>query len=271
MDIRLMITQALKDLKNTKPLIHHITNLVVMNETANATLAIGASPVMAHAIEEVEEMASVARALVLNIGTLTTELVESMIRAGLAAGRNNTPIILDPVGAGATTLRTEACRRLLSELDITIIRGNASEAAVLAEYEAQIKGVDAMTMSHDLEDIAKTLAVKTGCVAAVTGPVDIVSDGVRIARISHGHPMMAMVTGTGCIATSIVAGFASVIADPFTASVAALTFYDLAGEAAAAGAEGLPGSYHVALYDSLAKLANSGIEGTSLEVVEAGV
>lgn len=271
MDINDSINHALERIKLTRPLIHHITNYVVMNETANATLAMGASPVMAHAIEEVEEITSAASALVLNIGTLTPELIDAMIAAGKVAIEKNIPIILDPVGAGASKLRTESCKRLISELGIAVIRANSSEAAVLAGLTGNIKGVDAVECGLDMDKTAHALSLKCDCVAAVTGATDIICDHDRLTKVKHGHPMMTMVTGTGCIATTVVAIFASVVEDPFIAAAAALAFYGIAGEKAALTANKKPGTYHVALYDALAHLSSYGASGARLEVFETSI
>lgn len=255
-------------LRQRRPLIHHITNFVVMNETANITLCAGASPVMAHAKEEVAEMVAAAGALVLNIGTLTPEQVESMLIAGRRANELNIPIVLDPVGAGATKLRTESARRLLSQLNISIIRGNLAELATLAGFEAKIAGVDSHETGTNPEAIARTLAQKNHCVAAVTGAVDIVSDGTHIARISNGHPMLARVTGTGCMATSVTACFAAIEPDYFLATTAALAAFGLAGEIAALNSHG-PGTFHAQLYDALTNLTPEAlVEGARIETVE---
>lgn len=259
--------ELLTRLRQRRPLIHHITNFVVMNETANITLCAGASPVMAHAKEEVAEMVAAAGALVLNIGTLTSEQVESMLIAGRRANELNIPIVLDPVGAGATTLRTESARRLLSKLNISIIRGNLAELATLAGFEAKIAGVDSHETGADAESVARALAQNRNCVAAITGAVDVVSDGTRLARISNGHPMMGRVTGTGCMATSVAACFAAVEPDRFLAATAALAAFGLAGEIAARNSQG-PGMFHVQLYDALANLSSEELaEGTRIEIV----
>lgn len=239
-----------------------------MNETANITLCAGGSPVMAHAKEEVAEMVTAAGALVLNIGTLTPEQVESMLIAGRRANELNIPIVLDPVGAGATRLRTESARRILAELKISIIRGNLAELATLAGFEANIAGVDSHETGTDPETIARSLARKHHCVAAITGAIDIVSDGTRLARISNGHPMMGRVTGTGCMSTSVTACFAAVEADCFLATTAALAAFGLAGEIAARNSQG-PGTFHAQLYDALANLTPEALaEGARIEIVE---
>ncbi len=241
-------------LRVERPLVHQITNYVVMNETANATLAVGALPVMAHAEQEVEEMASAAGALVLNIGTLSEPWVASMLRAGKAANRAGVPVVLDPVGAGATTYRTETATRLLQELDVAIVRGNAAEVATLAGRSAEIRGVESVGESAPGDEVARDAAKRLGVVAAVTGAVDYVSDGERTVAVSNGDPMLALVTGTGCMATAITGCFLAVVHDrPLEAAVEALVAFGVSGEEAAVGAAG-PGSFHAALYDALYNL-----------------
>ena len=243
----------LRAIRERKPLVHQITNYVVMNETANATLAFGALPVMAHAVQEVEEMAAAASALVLNIGTLSDEWVEAMLLAGRAANRAGVPIVLDPVGAGATTYRTETSRRLLAELDLAVVRGNSAEIATLAGHEAEIRGVEAVGAGGGPE-LARDAARSFGCVAAVTGPVDHVSDGERTVAVANGHALLGTVSGTGCMATAITGCFLGVRADDRLAAAAeALVAFGVAGEDAAVSAKG-PGTFHVALYDALAAL-----------------
>ena len=237
-------------IRERKPLVHQITNFVVMNETANATLALGALPVMAHAPQEVEEMASAASALVLNIGTLSDEWVESMLVAGRAANRAGVPVVLDPVGAGATTYRTETSRLLLRELDVAVVRGNSAELATLAGRDAEIRGVEAVGGAGG-PDLAREAARALGCVAAVTGPVDHVSDGETVHAIANGHELLGTVTGTGCMSTAITGCFLGVRPDdPLAAATEALVTFGVAGEEAGRKAKG-PGTFHVGLYDAL--------------------
>jgi hydroxyethylthiazole kinase len=251
---------SLRHIRERRPLVHQITNFVVMNETANATLAIGALPVMAHAPEEVAEMATVAGALVLNIGTLTREWVDSMILAGRAANAATVPVVLDPVGAGATTLRTQSAQRILHEVAVAIVRGNAAEVASLAGRSAEIRGVESMGTSDAAGDLATTAAAALGCVVAVTGAVDAVSDGTTTLCIANGHPLLATVTGTGCIASAITGCFAAVNErTPLSAAVEALVALGVAGEDAATQSRG-PGSFHVALYDALHSLSPDTID-----------
>jgi len=267
-DLASAAARLMAKVRAEKPLVHHITNLVVMNETANITLCAGALPVMAHAKEEVEEMTSAAKALVLNIGTLWPEQVDTMLLAGHCANRCGVPIIFDPVGAGATRLRTATGRRLLEELSIAVTRGNAAEIAALLGHEAKISGVESRGVAREPGELATEFAQRHGCVAAVTGAVDVVTDGSRIARVANGHPMMAAVTGTGCMATSVVAAYAAVESDLVAAAAIALAAYGLAGETAASKAAG-PGSLHVGLYDALANLTAESLRaGLRIEVSE---
>ncbi|MFH1737331.1 MAG: hydroxyethylthiazole kinase [Actinomycetota bacterium] len=253
-----MASEILAKVRRERPLIHNITNFVVMNETANIILCAGALPVMAHAKEEVAEMASQASGLVLNIGTLTPELVESMILAGRAANKKGLPVVLDPVGAGATKLRTDSAGKILREVDVTVVRGNAAEIAILAGSDARIVGVESVEDRVDALTIASNLAVSEKNVVAVTGAVDLVTDGNRIAWIHNGHPMMGRVTGTGCMATAMISVFLAVHEDVWEAAAAALGVFGLAGEMAAVDAPG-PGTFHTNLYDALAGLTPESI------------
>jgi hydroxyethylthiazole kinase len=245
---------SLRRLRETKPLVHQITNYVVMNETANATLALGALPVMAHAREEVEEMAAIAGALVLNIGTLSPSWVDAMLLAGRAANAHGVPVVLDPVGAGATTYRTQTAKRILGEVDVAVLRGNAGEVATLVGVEAEVRGVESIGTGGDPADLAREAARALGLVASVTGPVDHVSDGKEVIAIANGDPLMASITGTGCMSTALTGCFLAVNRErAFEAAAEALVAFGVAGEDAARDAKG-PGSFHVALYDALAAL-----------------
>ena len=242
---------TLRRLRERRPLVHQITNYVVMNETANATLALGALPVMAHAVEEVEEMAALAGALVLNIGTLSEHWIEAMLLAGKAA---NGPIVLDPVGAGATRYRSETAKRLLEELDIAVVRGNPAEVATLVGREAEIRGVESIGAEGSAEDVARQAARAFGCIVSVTGPTDYVSDGERVVAIRNGHELLASVTGTGCMSSAITGSFlAAKPTEPLEAAAEALAAFGVAGEDAAEEAKG-PGTFHANLYDALYNL-----------------
>jgi hydroxyethylthiazole kinase len=252
--------RSLRSLRERRPLVHQITNYVVMNETANATLALGALPVMAHAREEVEEMVALAGALVLNIGTLSPHWVEAMLAAGRAANERGVPVVLDPVGAGATSYRTETAKRILDEVDVAVLRGNAGEVSTLAGVDAEVRGVESIGDAGDSAGLARTAARQLGVVASVTGAIDHVSDGKRVAAIANGHQLLAAITGTGCMSSAITGCFLAVANSPFDAAVEALVAFGVAGEDAAREAKG-PGSFHVALYDALAALDPETLDG----------
>jgi hydroxyethylthiazole kinase len=242
--------ENLRLIREKKPLIHNITNFVVMNYTANALLACGASPVMAHASEEVEEMVSFAGALVLNIGTLTPYFVDSMLKAGRRANERGIPIILDPVGSGATKLRTDSARRLVDDLSISVVRGNASEVLSLAREGSRTRGVDALHTVDEAADSALLLSKELDTTLVITGPVDLVTDGERTYRVSNGHELMGYVTGTGCTATVIIGAFLSIDPDHVEAASTALAYFGLAGEVAA-GRVNAPGSFQIELINAL--------------------
>lgn len=236
--------------REKKPLLHNITNYVVMNYTANALLAMGASPVMAHAQNEVEDMVSFAGALVLNIGTLSDDWIAAMVKAGKKASVQQTPIVLDPVGSGATPLRTNAAGEIIAETRISVIRGNASEILSLRHADSKTKGVDAIHSVEDAAEAATILAAELDTTLAITGPVDLITDGRRVIRVNNGHPLMGYVTGTGCTATVAIGAFLAVDADPVSATATALAYFGLAGEVAGKNASA-PGSFMIQVIDAL--------------------
>jgi hydroxyethylthiazole kinase len=253
------VWSPLARLRETAPLVHNITNYVVMNNTANALLAVGASPAMVHATEEVEEFVAISRALVVNIGTLSPRWVEAMQLAVAAARAKGVPWVLDPVGAGATSYRT-AVGAALARLAPAVIRGNASEIMVLAgSVGASGKGVDSTHSTDDALAPARALARETGALVAMTGAVDYVTDGERVLAIHNGHPMMARVTGLGCTATALVGAFVGANDDPCVATVAALVALGVAGELAAEQSPG-PGSLQMHLLDALYGLDRGALE-----------
>ncbi|NLJ37435.1 MAG: hydroxyethylthiazole kinase [Candidatus Atribacteria bacterium] len=235
-------------IRQKKPLIHHITNMVTANDNANVVLAIGASPVMALSKFEVEEMAAQADSLVLNLGTLSPDLVESCRLAGKVANKKGIPVILDPVGVGATRFRTNAAKEILSEIDVTIIRGNVGEVSALLGDSRFIKGVDAKSTNISISDLARKASQCYGTIVAVTGKVDVVSNGIEVFLVYNGHPLLKVLTGTGCMASSLCATFASVETDHLTSTIAALGFFGVCAEIAARKVEG-PGLFHQVLFD----------------------
>ena len=252
---------TLREIRERKPLVHQITNYVVMNETANATLALGALPVMAHAREEVEEMVGLAGALVLYIGTLSPHWVEAMLLAGKAANAAGIPVVLDPVGAGATRYRTDTARKILSEVDVSVLRGNQGEVATLVGVAAEVRGVESISSGDEAAEVARRAARTLGLIASVTGTVDHVSDGERVLAVANGHELLASVTGTGCMSSAITGCFlAAKAAEPLEAAAEALGAFGVAGEDAAQGAKG-PGSFHVNLYDAVAALDPATLDG----------
>lgn len=253
-----MVGSDLESLRSAHPMVHHITNNVVTNFTANITLCLGAAPVMAPCIDESPEMVAFAGALLLNIGTLDPPEVESMLSAGRRANELGIPVVLDPVGAGATMLRTEAAAALYKALTISVVRGNAGEVLSLAGAGGKVRGVDSMEAAEDRESSIIGFARETGTIIAVTGKVDFVTDGRRTARLRNGHPLMARVTGTGCGASTAVACFAAAGIEPFRASCSALAVYGIAGEIAGEISPG-PGTFVPNFLDALANLEGSDI------------
>jgi len=249
----------LERVREKRPLVHHMTNWVSISSCADVTRALGALPVMAHATEEAEDMAGISSALVLNIGTLTSGLVYTMELAAKAANRKGIPVVLDAVGAGATKMRTDACLRLLKSCRIDILKGNAAEIAGIAGVEAEVKGVESISVSGDLKVIAKDLAGKLGSIVVITGKDDIVSDGKRTAIVSNGHELMGRVVGTGCMASSCIASFCAVEKDYLVGAAAALSIFGRAGELAAKKTNE-PVAYRNKLIDSIASMKEEDFE-----------
>lgn len=252
------IWSSVERIRGESPVIHNITNYVVMNSTANALLAIGASPVMAHAEDEVEEMVGIAGALVINIGTLSRKWVKSMRRAAARARKRGIPIVLDPVGAGATRYRTETARELIEEAPPAIIRGNASEIMALSERGGGTKGVDSTAASGHALTAALDLSARSGSVVCVSGETDYIVSGQDEARIRNGHSMMPRVTGLGCTASALCGAFAAVQGSFALAAAQAMAVMGIAGEIAAVQAAG-PGSLQVAFLDALYRLTEADI------------
>ncbi|USK31709.1 hydroxyethylthiazole kinase [Bacillus sp. F19] len=256
------IDAILEKLRKEKPLVHNITNVVVTNFTANGLLAIGASPVMAYAKEEVADMAKIAGALVLNIGTLNEENVEAMLLAGKSANKHGVPVIFDPVGAGATKYRTETAQIIVRELDIAAVRGNAAEVANVVGESWSIKGVDSGDGEGDLIALAVKAAKQFNTIAVITGKQDVVSDGETTYICKNGHSLLTRVTGAGCLLTSVIGAFCAVEKDYVRASAAALAVYGSAAELAAEGMEG-PGSFQIEFLNKLYNISANDIQKLS--------
>ena len=245
--------RTLQTIRRQAPLVHNITNFVAMDLAANVMLAVGASPAMVQAIEEVEEFVAKADALTVNIGTLSADRAEAMQVAAAAAVENGKPWVLDPVGVGGTRYRRDLAGRLCA-LRPTVIRGNGSEIMTLRKGAvARASGVDSAHASEEAIDAARALAADTGAVVAVTGAVDYVTDGRRLVAVVNGDPLMTRVTGLGCAQTALVAAALAVSGDPVEACANALAILGVAGEQAAASARG-PGSFRVGLLDLLYSL-----------------
>lgn len=267
-----MNQRILKRVREATPLIHCITNYVTANDVANMLLAAGGTPIMADGIHEVEEITSICRGLVINIGTLNEKTIKAMIKAGKKAAELGHPIVFDPVGAGASSFRTETARLILKEVPCTVIRGNVSEIKTIADGTGSTQGVDADSRDRVTEDnlpvmceFVKTLSGETGAVIAMTGAIDLIAtpDTVRIIR--NGHPMMAKITGTGCMLDAVVAAFVcgnqDCIADAVTAAVAAM---GLCGEQAHRNivSEGRgTGSFRAHLLDAMSNMDDEQLQG----------
>lgn len=248
------IWQSVQAIREKAPVVHSITNYVVMNSTANALLAIGASPVMAHAEQEMEEMVGIASALVINIGTLSEGWVRSMFLAVEAARKKGIPIVFDPVGVGATSYRTGAARELIEAVPPEIIRGNASEIMALLDAGSRTKGVDSSAASEDAVAIGRKLHAQSGSVVCISGATDYTIGPAGVIMNRTGHPMMAKVTGLGCTASALCGAFAAVSADPFLAAAEAMAVMGIVGEIAVARSQG-PGTLQVNFIDALYNLA----------------
>ena len=251
--------KPLEKIRETKPLIHHITNWVTIYDCANITRTFGALPVMAHAPEECADMTRISSALVLNIGTLTNEIIDAMILSAKAANERKIPIVLDAVGVGATKFRDYMAAKIIDSVHIDIIKGNYSEIAKLAGEKAQTKGVEATSINADPRQIAKELAKSRSCTVVMTGKEDIISDGARTFIVRNGHEQMGSIVGTGCMAASVIGSFAAVNSDYCDASKDALCYFGIVGELAAEISRG-PGSFKVNLYDEAFNLSDEKAE-----------
>jgi len=260
------IRNLLTKVQESKPLVHHITNYVTVTDCANITLGIGASPVMADSVYEVADIAGIASAVVINIGTLNERTVESMLVAGKAANARGIPVVFDPVGAGASKYRNETTAKLLKEIKIDVLRGNISEIRFIAGLSSETKGVDAADNDRtDIENagqIAKNLSQKLGCVVSISGAIDIISNGDKIAYVDNGHTMLGNLTGTGCMCSSLVGSFCGANKDNvYESAIITQLCMGIAGEIAYEKAGSLGnGSFHEALHDSISLMNSETIE-----------
>jgi hydroxyethylthiazole kinase len=244
------LTKILSTVRQRQPVVHAISNWVTASDVANALHAVGARPIMAFTPEEVEEIASAADVLVLNLGTPSPLGIESMLRAGHQAMALGRPVIFDPVGVGASQFRMNSSKRIVSELHLTVIKGNRAEIGCLTGRGGKLAGIDAVRGPEDLLTAAEDLSKTSGAVVAVSGPQDLIVFSRQKVIVENGHPMMARVTGLGCILTALIGAFAAVEDDPMVATVGATAFLGLAGEQAALQAKG-PGTFKTTLLDIL--------------------
>jgi len=244
------LTKILSTVRQRQPVVHAISNWVTASDVASALHAVGARPIMAFTPEEVKEIASGADALVLNLGTPSPSGIESMLRAGHQAVTLGRPVIFDPVGVGASPFRMNSSKRIVTELRLTVIKGNRAEIGFLTGKGGKLAGIDAVMGPEDLLTAAEHLSRTSGAVVAVSGPHDLILSPEHKIIVENGHPIMARVTGLGCILTGLIGAFAAVEKDPLLATVGATAFFGLAGEQAALHAKG-PGTFKMTLLDIL--------------------
>lgn len=252
MDIKEQLREAFEALQNKRALIHHITNYVTVNDCANVVLAIGASPIMADELSEVEEMVGICDALVLNIGTANQRTIASMLKAGKAANAKGIPIVLDPVGVGATAFRRQSVAKLMDTISFSVIRGNMAEIKTIAGLEAKSAGVDSLEEESDGAKIALNLAKKLGCVIAITGKIDVVSDGTLCYTLQNGDMALTQVTGTGCMSTSLIGSFIGASNNAFASALAGILTMSISGELAEKS-KGI-GSFHTSLINRIGQM-----------------
>lgn len=261
MTIKLCLDTLFRDLnqiRQSNPVIHNITNLVVMPITANLLLALGASPIMAHAEEEIPEIVQLSQALVINSGTLDKEWVNAIAVAQKAALNSGIPIIFDPVGAGASRYRTETAKKILAQ-GVTLIRGNASEIMALENEQIKTKGVDSTQASHQALPAAQLIAKKYHCTVVVSGKTDLIVTHDQTILLNYGTPLFTKVVGMGCTLTAIIAAFLSVNSNPLRAAMHAVALFGLLGELSEQQSTG-PGSFYTRLLDNLYTLKQTDLE-----------
>lgn len=254
MNITEQVSALISEVRSKVPLVHQITNYVTVNDCANITLAVGASPIMADDISEAADITSISSALVINIGTLNERTVASMLASGKRANELGIPVIFDPVGAGASKLRSDTTKTITNQIKLAVLRGNLSEISFVAGLKATTRGVDASAADsgNDAVAVAREAARQLDCVVAVTGAVDVISDGRKTVTIQNGHKMLSRVTGTGCMATALVGAFAGATDDFLSAAAAGIASMGIAGEIAfeKAGGKGT-GSFRSAIIDAV--------------------
>lgn len=244
--------------RERRPLVHHITNYVTVNDCANVTICTGGSPVMSDESEDIIDISRIASAVVLNMGTLNKRTVDSIVLSGKVANEHDVPVIFDPVGVGASRYRDDVAARILSEVRVDVIKGNAGEIGVLSGIGGKVRGVDSVS-SNDDRAATETLARKHGCIVAMTGRTDYVSDGERTITLNNGHDLMECVSGTGCMASSVVGCFVGANGASVGSVAAAISAFTIAGELAAPKSNG-PGTFKINLLDSLFNLSSEQLD-----------
>ena len=245
----------LNEIRNNSPLVHNITNYVVMNNTANALLSVGASPVMAHSLDEVEDIISISSSLVINMGTLSELWIDSMIKAGKKANQLKKPIVFDPVGVGASSYRTEVAKEIIEKTSPCIIRGNASEIMVLAQLSSVTKGVDSTAKTVEALDGAIQLSKELNNTVVVSGETDYIVTRNKVSSVNNGREIMSKVTGMGCTATSVIGASVAVEDDVHEAAVFSMALMGVAGEIAESKSNG-PGSFQISFLDTLSSVSS---------------
>ena len=245
----------LNEIRNNSPLVHNITNYVVMNNTANALLSVGASPVMAHSLDEVEDIISISSSLVINMGTLSELWVDSMIKAGKKANQLKKPIVFDPVGVGASSYRTEVAKEIIEKTSPCVIRGNASEIMVLAQLSSVTKGVDSTAKTVEALNGAIQLSKELNNTIVVSGETDYIVTRNKVSSINNGREIMSKVTGMGCTATSLIGASVAVEDDVHEAAVFSMALMGVAGEIAESKSNG-PGSFQISFLDTLSSVSS---------------
>ncbi len=260
------LTSQIEGVRSKHPLVHHITNYVTVNDCANICICAGGAPVMTDALEDVEDMVSMANALVINMGTLNPRTVEAMLLAGVTAKRNGVKVIFDPVGAGATGYRNRVADIIIKKVKPDIIKGNDGEIAYLVGVEGGVRGVDSAGPTGDSKDHVLTLSKKLGCVVASTGKVDHVSDGQTVYELSNGCDMQGNVSGTGCMVSSVVGCYAGANDAKAESVAAAITAFNIAAEKAEKVSNG-PGTFKASLMDCMFGLKASDLDGARIRIL----
>lgn len=254
-------SEHMKKVRDTCPLVHHITNYVTVNDCANICICAGGSPVMTDESKDVPDMVKIASAVVLNIGTLNERTVQSMLLAGKCANDAGIPVILDPVGVGATQYRTAVAELILKKVKVSVIKGNHGEISVLAGLGGEVRGVDSVSGANDVASATLALAKRTGTIVAATGPVDYVSDGESVVSRSNGSPLLATVSGTGCMTSSVVGAYVGACGGSMESVASAISVMCIASEIAAEDpAVTGPGTFKPKLLDAMYNLKSEDVD-----------